>query len=278
MILNHAKDIRFGEKMVLRVIWNNRIVWERDTVPFMPILTGVTGYFVAEKGFTPEIWENQSSGADMVFERIIGAQAITHTGDSIRIPAGAYGTFLPETDAFPENFTIYSIAKTEAVSSSAGQYIWSNYYNKSGTEGGIELSPGWNSGKNLAFRSIANQDLITEHSALEYHICAVSVTGSVGRAFVDGELIGTLQVSPAVVNALYLGRRAQSYDTATTYSQFASEYKFFAFAETAHTDAEVLRNMGWLLGDQASTIRTWDDLTAYSWRDAGAFTWDELNK
>ncbi len=267
MILNHAKDIRFGEKSVVSILWHSCIIWPEE---YMPVMKNVIGYFNYIDGFSKSSWKNQTGGADMTF-----TGTVTYMGDSIRISAGAYGSFL--MDAFPESYTIYCIAKAEAVGST-GQYLCSNYYNKSGVEGGIEISPGWSTGTKLAFRSIAQKDLITEYSAGEYHVCAVSVTGSVGRCFVDGTFVGTLDVSQAVVNALYLGRRAQSYDNASTYSSFANFYKFFAFAESAHTDAEILRNMDWLWDNGTDAIQTWSDLFVYTWDEVKKFTWEQLKK
>ncbi len=273
MILNHAKDIRYGGMGVLRVLWEDLLIWKRRS-DYMPVMTGVIGYYTGDEGWRANGWSNHVAGGDMIF-----TGNITETGESIRIPAGAYATFLlTDADEFPRECTVYSIAKSDGVGS-MGQYLWSNYnIHSDGTDRGIELSAGWKSGENLAFRSIADRDLITDASITDYHVCAISVSGDIGRCFVDGQFVGTLEVSHTPTQVIYLNRRLSSYNDASVCSPYASEYKFFAFAETAHTDAEVLRNMGWLLGDEASTIRTWEDLTAYSWGDAKTFTWDELNK
>lgn len=278
MILNQAKNICFGEKAVLRIIRSSQIIWDRGTSERMPVMNGVTGYFTENVGVSADSWRNQVGSRRIAFDGLTDADPITHTGESVLIPHGRYGTFYPKSDEFPEEFTIYSIARSETIGG-LGQFFWSNYHSDTLPDGsGVELSTGWRSGVDLAFRSIAGglYELYTSYSGLHFQICAMSVRDGTGRCFVNGTFIGEIPVSRPMVNLLHLGRRAKSDLEIATYSEYPVEYQLFAFAETAHTDAEILRNMGWLTGDETASLGTWDALTAYRWNEANNFTWSGL--
>ncbi|MCR4645239.1 MAG: hypothetical protein K5695_07505 [Oscillospiraceae bacterium] len=234
MILNQAGDIRLGEVPVQKVCLGTQTIWERSG--FMPVMTGVKGYFDSASGFSAQSWENQVEGADIAF-----SGNVTRTNNVIRIPAGGGGSF--QTGVLPSQFTVYLIARAEKTSiwySGFGQFLLSGITTSSGMAG-IEISTGWDQRSRAAFRSQNGQNVDTRLPGNEFHVLAVSVSGQTGRCFADGDLIGTLTYRAGTLQRLWLGKR-ENFN-----SRYANEYRFMAYAEAAHTDLEITRNSAWLM-------------------------------
>ena len=253
MILNQAGDIRLGTVPVQRVCLGTQTIWERSG--FMPVMTGVKGYFDSASGFSAQSWENQVEGADIAF-----TGNVTRTGNVIRIPAGGGGSF--QTGVLPAQFTVYLIARAEKTSiwySGFGQFLLSGITTSSGMAG-IEISTGWDQRSRAAFRSQNGQQVGAMLPGNEFHVLAVAVSGQSGRCFADGSYSGALSYRAGTLQRLWLGKR-ENFN-----SCYANEYKFMAYAEAAHTDLEIIRNSVWLM--QHYGVTPLDSVMFPSWISA----------
>ncbi|MBP0972531.1 MAG: hypothetical protein J5851_01335 [Oscillospiraceae bacterium] len=253
MILNQAGDIRLGEVPVQRVCLGTQTIWERSS--FMPVMTGVKGYFDSASGFSAQSWENQVEGVDIGF-----TGNVTRTGNVIRIPAGGGGSF--QTGVLPAQFTVYLIARAEKTSiwySGFGQFLLSGITTSSGMAG-IEISTGWDQRSRAAFRSQNGQQVGAMLPGNEFHVLAVAVSGQSGRCFADGNYSGALSYRAGTLQRLWLGKR-ENFN-----SCYANEYKFMAYAEAAHTDLEIIRNSVWLM--QHYGVTPLDSVMFPSWISA----------
>ena len=253
MILNQAGDIRLGTAEVQRVCLGTQVIWERSGE--MPVMRGIKGYFDGSRGVSAQGWENQADGPDITF-----SGAVTQTGGTIRIPAGGSGCFSCGT--LPAQFTLYLIARTEKTSvrySGTGQFLLSGVTTSSGMAG-IEISTGWDERSRPAFRSVNGQNVGAMLPGNAFHVLAVSVSGQTGRCFADGNFIGTLTYRANTLQRLWLGKR-ENFN-----SRYASEYRFMAYAEAAHSDSEIVRNSAWLM--QHFGVTALDDIQFPAWISA----------
>ena len=234
MILNQAADIRLGTAEVQRVCLGTQTIWERSSE--MPVMTGMVGYFDCSKGVSAQGWENQADGPDISF-----TGNVTQAGGAVHIPAGGGGAF--PCGILPSAFTLYLIARAEKTStwrSGRGQFLLSSITTNYGMLG-IEISTGWDERSRPAFRSVNGLNTGVMLPGNAFHVLAVAVTGQTGQCYADGQYVGTLTYRPNTLQRLWLGKR-ESYD-----SRYANEYRFFGYAQTAHSGSDIIRNSVWLM-------------------------------
>ena len=203
----------------------------------MPVVTDVTGYFDQQYGVTSSEWENQ-----------IGEENITFTGtvtkqtDCVRIAASSNGVF--NSGVLPSAFTIYLVARAEKTStwrSGRGQFLLSGITTNYGMTG-IEISTGWDQRSRAAFRSINGVNVDTRVPGNEFHVYAVSVSNGTMRCFCDGTFLGSGTYRANTLSHIWLNQREGN-----VVNRYYSDYQFFAYATSNHSDSEIAQNSAWLV-------------------------------
>lgn len=212
----------------------------------LPVKTNMIGIFNYEDLTAGDIesgvWRNMvSGGADFIMNDPVGWGITEYSGGEKLLtiyPAYGYASFSPGVQLY-DDFTLYTVARVDHGYNYQGEYFLTNNYNDGG---GIELGAGWDAADKISVRSTAGQDLISNMSAAELHVCAVRVTGGSYSLYIDGALVGSKAYNyPSTYYDYRLARRVSG-QTSNSWVY----YKFVGLADGVHSAEEIAKNSVYL--------------------------------
>lgn len=198
---------------------------------FMPVMTGVNAYFDARHEVTETSWGNLSGEIDFeLFNPTVTANGVELVGSET-----SYGKVtLPWTSG--SSRTAYFVFKN--LNGIFGS--WKSIIGNEDTNGRCATIAMDASGYIKFTRYDITPSTSLGYKCSDWHVVAVVSSGSTVKLWIDGDYIGSAN-SSGWANDTYLCRGyGWAYETNET------AFRAIAFADSAHTNAEIAINSGWL--------------------------------
>lgn len=223
----------------------------------MPIMDGITNYYDCKRDVTiGGYWKSQVKFYEKSYDMPLGGNisiaddgAITMTGDS-----SGYAWFYSATADYTTR-SAYVIAKADASTIHSQNPVLLGVSSAGGDKNTVSISTQRNTSVLDLDLWGANVESVVNSS--DYHVCVWTRNGSINSFYVDGVLIGALDVSNKyyVTYSTYQGCEEQLWGVAclfrgNSYNPWGDKvqkyFKFIAIADTAHTSEQIAENTAWL--------------------------------
>lgn len=223
----------------------------------MPVMDGITNYYDCKRDVTiGGYWKSQVKFYEKSYDMPLGGNisiaddgAITMTGDS-----SGYAWFCSATADYTTR-SAYVIAKADASTIHSQNPVLLGVSSAGGDKNTVSIATQRNT--NVLDLDLWGANVESVVNSSDYHVCVWTRNGSINSFYVDGVLIGTLDVSNKYYAnySTYQGCEEQLWGVGclfrgNSYNSWGDKvqkyFKFIAIADTAHTSEQIAENTAWL--------------------------------
>lgn len=256
MLLGDSNSIYIGDTSIDAVYIGSDLVWT-GTETNMPAMDGITNYYDCKKDVTiGGYWKSQVQFYEKSYDMPLGGNisiaedgSVTMTGDS-----AGYVWFYSATADYTTR-TAYLIAKADASTVHSQNPVLLGVSSAGGDKNTISIAAQRNT--NVLDLDLWGANVESTVDSSDYHVCVWSRNGNTNSFYVDGDLIGTLDVSNKyyTVRSTYQGCEEHLWGVAclfrsNSYNSWGDKvqkyFKFIAIADSAHTPEQIAKNTAWL--------------------------------
>lgn len=235
---------------------------EIDSIPvtpsdLMPHMDAITNYYDCKKDVTIwGYWVSQVKFYEKSYDMPLGGNisiasdgSVTMLGDS-----AGYAWFHSATADYTTR-TAYMIVRADASTVHSQNPVLLGVSSASGDKNTVSIATNRNT--NVLDLDMWGANVESTVNASSYHVCVWTRNGNDNKFYIDGVLIGSIDVSNKYYRPIdtYMGCEEHLWGVACLFRNNAYDswgdkvqkyFKFIAIADTAHTAEQIAENTAWL--------------------------------
>ncbi len=244
MVLNQAFYIRHGTQQVQKVNKGTVNIWQHYNL--MPVLDGITDYFDCRRKLTSSTWYNLAGGQNIAWT---GMQIQSDGSAGVYGTSQSYGRFI---SPYTAERTVYIVFKTNPL---GRVNVNLHVLGSCGGLGSVYHAGAWFT---IHVDGYGSPDYIgsdqwgmgigSEALSSLYHAVALTRTANgLNKLYIDGFSIGQVYNSTPYCDNWGVGLFIDEAGNLGESVSVLQKFKLIALANTAHTEAQVLQNLQWLV-------------------------------